>query len=133
MHALLILPAVLLAAPEKQDDAKSLQGTWSVVSFQAGKEKVPAEKAEKMTLTIKDNTFSLSDGQRTEAGTFKLDPAKSPKQLDLTVKDGKETALFIYELNGDELKLCWRKPEQPRPEKFTAEGTDGLMVLKRKK
>ncbi len=72
---------------------------------------------------------------RRKKGTFKLDPSKKPKAMDLTLekKGKKETALFIYELDGDNLKLCWRKPGGKRPTHFTSKDTGGLMILKRNK
>lgn len=132
---LLCVPTVVLlvGADDPEKDKKQLQGTWMVVSFQSGTKEVPEEQAKMMTLTIKDDTFTLGDGKKEEKGMVKLDPSKTPKSMDLIVKDGKETALFIYALDGDTLKLCWRKPGGERPKEFAAKDTDGYMVLKRKK
>ena len=41
--------------------------------------------------------------------TFKLDPAKSPKEIDITSLDGQEkgkTAACIYKLEKDRLTIC---------------------------
>jgi uncharacterized protein (TIGR03067 family) len=133
---LLVAPLVTAAPlPPITDDAKALQGTWTVVSFQAGSDKLPDHR-KPTELVVKDDTLTLKAEAKDEGGTFKLNMAKKPKELDLTLKDGDskpELALFIYDLDGDNLKLCWRKPGGARPTAFTAEGNDGYMVLKRKK
>ena len=41
--------------------------------------------------------------------------------------------LFIYELTGDTLKLCWNEPGMDRPMAFDEKASSGLAVLKRKK
>jgi uncharacterized protein (TIGR03067 family) len=134
---LLLVPAValLMAADDQADkDKKALQGTWKVASLEKDGQAVPAEKVEDMKFDFKDDTFSrLSDGQRTESGTFKLDPTKKPKAMDATHGNAKESTPFIYEIDGDTLKLCWRKPGGERPKEFTGKGTDGYIVLKREK
>ena len=139
MRYLLLPMIVLLSAaaplPPAAEDAKRIQGTWSVVLFEARGMSVPDEKLKLMTLEFKENVFILNDGVTPEHGTFKLDPSTKPKGFDATIKRGEkgEVALFIYELDGDNLKLCWRKPGSERPTAFTSTGTDGYMVLKRKK
>jgi uncharacterized protein (TIGR03067 family) len=66
----------------------------------------------KLTATDFDITF---DGTLNFKGTFKIDPSKKPKQVDMTVKEGGmgfdgKTALGVYELDGDTLKWCTNFP-----------------------
>jgi uncharacterized protein (TIGR03067 family) len=134
MLVLVSAVTLLMAADDQADkDKKALQGTWKVASLEKDGQAVPAEKVKDMKFVFKDDTFTLSDGQRTENGTFKLDPTKKPKAMDATHGNAKESAPFIYEIDGDTLKLCWRKPGGERPKEFTGKGTDGYMVLKREK
>ena len=139
MCVVLFVPVMMLVAvaplPPVADDAKLLQGAWTIVSYTYRGKKAPEDKLSNMSCVIKENTLSIEEDKRVESGTIKLDPTKKPKTLDLIIKDGAktETALFIYELDGDNLKLCWSKPGGERPTAFSAEGTDGYMVLKRKK
>ena len=46
-----------------------------------------------------------------------------------------ETQLGIYEIKDDMLKICFAKPDKPRPTEFSAEEGSGntLVVLKRLK
>jgi uncharacterized protein (TIGR03067 family) len=134
---LLLVPAValLVAADDQADkDKKALQGTWQVTSFEAKGEAVPEDMVKQMKLVFKDDTFSMSDGKKTEGGTFKLDATKKPKAMDGKLDKTNDTALFIYEIDGDTLKLCWNKPGGgERPKEFSGKGGVGYMVLKREK
>jgi uncharacterized protein (TIGR03067 family) len=67
-----------------------------------------------------------------------VDPAKTPKTIDLTVKvdDKTFTLLGIYQLENDDLKLCLAaEPGVKRPTEFKTENGAGvgLFVLKREK
>lgn len=115
------------------EEAKKLQGTWGVTSFDVRGKKVPGNELEGMRLTVKDDEIMLQESERKkEKGRFKLDTSKKPKAMDWTVTGPREqTALCIYELDGNILKLCWRKPGGNRPTEFTGKDTDGLMILKK--
>jgi uncharacterized protein (TIGR03067 family) len=70
--------------------------------------------------------------------TFKLDPSKNPKQIDMKVVErSMDTFHGIYELAGDNLKLCCFETNVERPTKFATDpaqkGTQFLFVLKRQK
>jgi uncharacterized protein (TIGR03067 family) len=127
--------ALLIAADDQADkDKKALQGTWQVTSFESKGEAVSEDTAKLMKLVFKDDTFSMSDGKKTEGGKFKLDASKKPKALDATLDKTNDTVLFIYEIDGDTLKLCWNKPgSDERPKEFTGKAGVGYMVLKREK
>ncbi len=139
MRSLLFMPIFFLVGaaaplPPVSDDAKLIQGTWTVVSFDVGKEGISPDR-KPTELVVKDDMLTVKSATRDEGGTIKLNKTKKPKELDLTIKEGDKTVpvFFIYELDGNSLKLCWRKPGGARPTAFTADGTDGYMVLKRKK
>ena len=88
-----------------------------------------------MTFVIKDDTLTVNDGRRNETGAIKLAAGKKPKTMDLVMKKGdrSETVPFIYELDGDKLKLCWNEPGKERPTTFDGSKAMGMMTLKRKK
>ena len=64
------------------------------------------------------------------SGSFKLDPTKNPKHIDIHMKGG-EPNVGIYMLDGDRLRI-YAVPGADRPSKFP-EASPGLMVLRRKK
>jgi uncharacterized protein (TIGR03067 family) len=67
-----------------------------------------------------------------------IDPSKHPKAIDLVTRlpgGGSETAVGIYELSGESLKICYDATGKQRPKEFkSAEGsTVVLSILKRPK
>jgi uncharacterized protein (TIGR03067 family) len=71
--------------------------------------------------------------------TIKLDSAKKPKSIDLTLTQGVgkgKVGLGIYELDGDTLKLCFPQDENAaRPTEFksTDGSRHGLLTMRRQK
>ena len=85
------------------------------------------------------DTFRFVKGDETLIrGTFKLDPAKSPKVMEMVITEGagadpEVPAHGIYELDGDGLKWCAAEPgTDAKPDKFDTKGTMNVTVeLKR--
>ncbi|PYK16088.1 MAG: hypothetical protein DME55_12750 [Verrucomicrobia bacterium] len=118
-------------------DLKGLQGTWSLLSAMEDGKSLAEDKVKQTTIVIKDDTFrfpQLAEDATSEAGTFKLDATKKPKQMD-TVSTEKQVMLGIYELEGDSYKVCFAPVGKPRPSEFTSKSGSGniLQVWKRGK
>jgi uncharacterized protein (TIGR03067 family) len=104
-------------------DKKALQGTWK---GSAGDKKAQ--------LTIEGDKFTFMFGDSTASGTFKIDPSKKPKQIDMTVTKGSDehtkkyegkTSKGLYELDGDKLKWLANEPgKDDRPEAFPKKGEE---------
>jgi uncharacterized protein (TIGR03067 family) len=142
----LMIAGLLLAADAKDDAAKEmkkLEGTWKVVAAEASGTKVPDDKLKDAVVIIKGDKLTLGDKGDKGAKdlVFKIDPSKKPKQIDLTdPKDKDKTALGIYSLEGDELKLCiplsppGKKDEKTRPDSFETKDKKALIfTCKREK
>jgi uncharacterized protein (TIGR03067 family) len=135
--------ALLLAADPKDDAAKKdlekFQGKWALISAQRDGKKTPDEEAKKIKLTIQGNKFVLyKDAEVISEGTFTLDPAKKPKQIDETATAGPnkgKTFLAIYEIDEEHQKICFAAPGKERPTDFSSEPGSGhlLQVWKREK
>ena len=69
-------------------------------------------------------------------GTFKIDPSKKPKQIDVTPGDGPETGkvlLGIYSPTKDELKISMARRKE-RPKSLDGKpARNFIMTLKRDK
>ena len=133
---LLLLPAALLRADDAPKGDKELDGEWEIKSLlRGGKE--PPEDAPKPSATIKGDQLILKFGDKEYKTTFQVDPTKTPKTMDVKMEEGPhkgETMKAIYEVKGDELRLCHDEPGKDRPTEFTSkEPGEVLAVWKRVK
>ena len=135
---LVCLPLVLAVARAADPDKDELQGVWIATSMEINGNPAPAKEVEATRFTFKEQKLlyrhSKDEGKENE-GTFKADPKKSPKQLDITAKN--KTLHGIYEVKGDELKICFENggKAENRPTRFATnkEKEEVLIVFKRKK
>jgi uncharacterized protein (TIGR03067 family) len=119
-------------------DMKLLQGNWTLESFVANGKDVPAEKIQKIKLTIKGDRYLVDFGKQKMELKFTIDPTRKPKTMDLiNTKDDKKTVTpGIYEITGDTLRICrGTETGQARPTEFAAkEGSKlALSVYRRDK
>jgi uncharacterized protein (TIGR03067 family) len=102
-------------------DQEAIQGTWVVVSNDENGVPVVGIKGARHTFTAEEITMA-EEGPK---ATYKLDPAKNPKEILICIKVGAidTFAKGIYQLDGDNLKICWsgRSAEEPAPKDFTSE------------
>jgi RNA polymerase sigma factor (sigma-70 family) len=119
---------------QSKDDKQLLQGEWAFVSGEARGRPIPAEFLKDCCMTFKGDKFRMQMVESKE-GTFRLDPAASPRTIDLNIDGG--TGLGIYALEGDTLKLCLsEKDKDNRPTKFSSKDAATKQVYfvpKRKK
>ncbi len=138
----LALPALLVAAPvpkdkEKPKDEDAILGTWKIEKFDAGGGPggPPPGELDKIRFVFEKDgkmKFVGGPGGADAATTYKIDPTAKVKTLDLTMTrpgDQPQTALGIYELDGDTLKWCMAEgPDKARPEEMKADGKRVVVV-----
>lgn len=115
-------------------ETKLLQGTWKVSSLEVDGKVQPAEKAPKEFIIAGKTLKGIGPEM-----TIKLDPSKKPKWIDLIFKKGDKDFPIkaIYEVVGDELKLCMplavpgKEFANQRPERFESGKTEALFKAKR--
>lgn len=120
--------------PAIAKELKKFQGDWTFASVEAGGKKLPAGPFEGRTVTFDGNKYAVKRGGKVEeAATVKLDPAKSPKALDVTVTAGPNKGAVmvgIYEFDGGTLKVCFDSAGKKRPTAFkTAAGSPAVLVV----
>jgi uncharacterized protein (TIGR03067 family) len=129
---------VFLTATLRGQDAKKeldkLQGTWSVTAMEMDENQVPPDSV-KGTVTFKGDLMVVAGlSPKPAEHKVKLDPSKKPKSLDVT-NDGKGK-LGIYQLEGDEMKVCLpigRRTERPTEFKSAKGSNLVIMTLERSK
>jgi uncharacterized protein (TIGR03067 family) len=135
--SLLMIAAATAAQDRDQKDEDKIQGVWLVVLMEKGGEKAPIEVSKDAKMTITDGTFKMELAGRAENGTvtYKLDPSKTPKQIDITESRGgkNDVVIGIYSLDGDDLKICFSKDIRPKDLATQAGDNNFLLVLKRDK
>lgn len=115
---------------------KEFNGVWAPVSvLHGGQEMMPtAEARESIRLTVANGTYNLffvldakeGKGQRLATATFDADPKTASFVLTFQggVKNGQKVH-GIFELKGDDLKVCYTADTNPKPDKFeSAKGAD---------
>ena len=137
------LALVMGAGPVVPDDKASLQGVWIAESMEVDGKPAPAKAVKRMRFTFKGDSVSVrgnhNDDSQEQCG-YEIDAAKSPKHLDITPSkesNQKKPVLGIYDIKGDELKLCLRhgNSSDGRPTEFSTKPESNLilMVFKRVK
>jgi RNA polymerase sigma factor (sigma-70 family) len=94
-----------LPALPPREDLDRLQGPWTMIEVTINGLVLPPAGFQ---LHFEGNSCQFV-GPRGEASkmTFTLDPTRRPKEIDLTLSPEGSPALGIYELSGDELRLCY--------------------------
>jgi RNA polymerase sigma factor (sigma-70 family) len=134
-------PLLLWAADTAKGkaDREMIQGTWKVSSHLKNGKQTDGNDD---NLEVKQIVFE-GDKLTTDSGIVaecKLDPKQNPKHIDVIAKEGPvpdkgKVAPGIYEIKGDELRICFGVPGVDRPTEFTADAGSMcvMIVLKRVK
>jgi uncharacterized protein (TIGR03067 family) len=131
---------LLLAADQAADQAgekrpmtdhERIQGTWELLSGERNSKPLPDEIVKQVTLVFSGNELTTKTKDRSTKATFKLDPGKEPKEIDLHM-DG-NVGKGIYHLEKDGLKIAHGEVDEPRPSQFPKSGSGlTVLILKRK-
>lgn len=140
--SLLLCPVMTLPHDEKSTDHNRLQGMWVAVHvWKYDGISHSIRSAMKYLLSMEKDlfVFELADPAVKNdvlKGRFQIDPAKSPKTMDITLKgrDGNPIKLLaIYEFKDDALEFCMGLEGKDRPKDFKSpkEGEAWRFTLKK--
>jgi uncharacterized protein (TIGR03067 family) len=120
-----LLSGGVAAAQPSQKDITAMQGVWTVESLTLEGHTVSSEQLKNWRRIVEPNNHvTWKNGTETIMELdIKFDPSQKPMTLDSTIatRDGKEqTLLAIYELNDDELRVCFASLGKPRPTEFSS-------------
>jgi uncharacterized protein (TIGR03067 family) len=131
-------PHATARGEDKGNDSEKLAGTWVCVSGTNSGKVISEATIKKLRLSI-----TKEGGYKTERdkdvlfdSTYKLDPAKKPRHIDLIGTEGEnkgKAAPEIYTIEGDTLTICYTLPGKERPKEFESKPGSGatLVVWKR--
>jgi len=110
--------------------AMALQGTWTINSINGQ----AATEGNELKLTFEGNKYHQTlGGTVNERGTFKVDAAKKPMTIDLSITEGDDagkTQLGLLEVTGDTMRCSFNAPgATERPTSLT----EGAIVVAAKK
>ena len=114
------------------EDGSSIEGTWLPAAAELGGKMFPDEVRKTIKLVVKDDKYTVTVGEGIDQGTVKLNPAASPKELDITGTDGPNkgrTILAIYERDGDTLRICYDLSGSNRPSEFSSRPGSQLFLV----
>ena len=133
IHPLLLLPVGLLIATDtKNDDAskkelKKLSGTYVMVSGESRAEKLSEERIKEAKMIVEGEKYTATFGGDAVTGTLKVDPTKTPKEIDATDSEGK-TILGIYKFDKEQFTVCFAPPDKERPKEFSVKAGTGDFI-----
>jgi uncharacterized protein (TIGR03067 family) len=125
---------VQAAGQSAQVDKDALQGVWVAKSMESDGKPVPPEEVNRIRFTFRGDKLlmqgNFKDDREEECG-YKIDPKSSPKQLDVIPPMVKQPILGIYEVKGDELKVCLRhaSSSEGRPTEFATKQDSRLILI----
>jgi uncharacterized protein (TIGR03067 family) len=135
---LVLVVGFLIAADDPKDELKKLEGSWTMVSGEKDGKPLAEQTIKTAKLVIKGDQHDVKVGDDVFKGTHKVDPSKKPKTIDATDTEGAfkgKTVLGIYDLEGDNFKVCFAEPGKERPKEFSTKSGTGhiLHVWKKEK
>jgi uncharacterized protein (TIGR03067 family) len=133
----LLIGAMLIFVGDAESirkDTAALQGAWKVIGSEQDGEKVPADDLKDLFLIFKGDAIYIREGGKSEEKfSFKLDPARKPKHIDLTIQFGPNKGKVdraIYELDGSRLRICIQSSKDaPRPSDFSTKSSGKLWLV----
>ena len=132
---------LLSAADQKEgtdkQDLEKLQGKWVPVSTTIDGKALDEDEIKHRSLVFKGEKMTLlyKDKERGTA-SLKIDPSKSPAQIDTTNEDGPAKGLGlkgIYKFDGDTLTRCFVGIGKDRPTEFASKPGSGTLLFVHKR
>ena len=135
MLAVALLGRVAAQTPEqrRQHEEEKLAGVWRVIGVEVDGRTLAKEEIPNLRLTFRKGQYKVQLGsEKPQEGTYQIDPGKSPKTMDIartTGPDKGKKQRGIYELVGNNLKICACEENDERPTTFQTQDKPGCTVL----
>jgi len=130
------------AEPKSGGDLAALEGNWKPLHCEyEGVPQMPAEVMKQVTVVFDKNEYYLYFKDKDREGKPKalvlallnvtLDETTSPKSIIFEFKDGPlkgQQRHGIYELVGNQLKMCYGAADKPKPSEFKSPANSGYFL-----
>ena len=123
----------------EKNDLANFQGKWKLIGGTINGKKLSETEAVATAMTVifqGDRLNTFFKGQPKGSFSFKVNTAKTPREIDTVDLDGPNKGLKtkgIYAIDEDILKICLRNKLNGRPSKFEVpEGVDDIYFLLRR-
>jgi len=127
-------PGKTPAGPTVDQVKASLQGTWAPTAMELDGKIAPPEFLKGLTITFRgDRVLTPNPKGGVDDDGFTINVTTTPFQMDVLDTKRKETILNIFEIKGDELRICMRDSKDSamgRPKTFSSSKAM-LIVLRR--
>ena len=131
------IKTVSASAGSKGGGIEKTDGVWELASMEVNGETVPSEAYRDWKLTVTEQKYSVDKNGEVDEGTFSVDTAKSPKQMDIRPETGSgvgQTIPAIYEINGDTMRVCYAVEDgASRPKNFKTTPNSGSVLINYKR
>lgn len=111
----------LASAADEPNDQKLLAGTWKPLEANLGGNLIDQMLLDTARVAYAGDKYTITIGDKKEEGSYKLDAAKMPKEMDIFPTSGDnngKTFFAVYKIDGDNLTICYSITEGVRPESF---------------
>jgi uncharacterized protein (TIGR03067 family) len=145
IRAVVLVAVILLGAaddPKGKDvnkEMKKLEGTWAAKLFEHDEKPIQEDQVKDWKVVITGDKYTLTIGNFTEEGTWRIDASKKPSWVDVAPTEGPgkgQKRLGIYEVKGDIAKVCFVEiGKEERPKEFATKAGESqyLWEFKREK
>jgi len=119
-------------SPGEKTEVDKLQGTWEVTTWtEQGVEDRNFVEFASPKMVFTGDKHAWKAGAASHEGTFKVGSKGIQRTVDLIITDGKgKNQLGIYEVVGDELKICFARVDTAdRPTTFASKADGAEYIL----
>ena len=109
-------------------ELRGLEGDWRFASLEIDGAAVPEDALTRSRLLIDGDRFRMESPEAIYEGVFTIDAEACPPHIDIEFVDGPEAGNRcegVYELAGDDLRMCLGLTGAPRPKGFVTSPGSG--------
>lgn len=126
---------IVVAAQAGDDEAqkkekKAFEGTWKILSVETNQGKDGNIEGATLEFDKEGKNLTFTKDGQTKKGTFTLNPAGKPKEIDIKPGDENKTFEGIYKIENEKMTICLAPDSgDGRPSEFALkEGKNYLLI-----